>query len=216
MLTRRNFFGAVPALALTPWAHRAAGEARLPKLYVLPMGPALPDDDVRMVQRALSHFYELDIRVMDRVVLPKAAYYPPRKRYRAEKLLPFLEASLPGDGKRILGITSSDISTTKGTYPDWGILGLANVSGSACVLSSFRCRRGARSPEHARQRFGKVAVHELGHTFGLSHCRNSGCLMQDGRGSVRTVDEEQDLCSACRLELVRLGVGLANDSGTPW
>nr|HMR10786.1 zinc-dependent metalloprotease family protein [Polyangiaceae bacterium] len=147
--------------------------------------------------------------------LPKAAYYSPRRRYRAEKLLSFLEKRAPADASRVLGITAVDISTTKKPYKDWGVLGLANVDGSSCVMSSFRCKRKAKNAEHARQRFGKVAVHEIGHTFGLSHCPNRGCLMEDAKGSVLTSDREYDLCADCRQKLIRRGYSLASGD-PPW
>ena len=40
-----------------------------------------------------------------------------------------------------------DISTTKGRFPDWGVLGLGELPGTASVISSFRCHRGASGPE---------------------------------------------------------------------
>jgi archaemetzincin len=153
---------------------------------------------------------------MPSVDLPRNAFYAPRSRYRAEKLLEFLRPRLPAGALRIAGITASDISTTKPPFEDWGILGLATIDGSACVLSTFRCHRRAKSAEHARVRFAKTAVHELGHTFGLEHCPVRGCLMQDGGGSVLTTDGERDLCPACRKELGVRGVLRAPPGSLPW
>jgi archaemetzincin len=192
---------------------RATNDARI--IYVQALGKALPDADVSMVMRALRAFYAVEVKTLARVELPKSAYYPKRARYRAEKLLGFLKPRLPGDGHRILGLTGVDISTTKGKVEDWGILGLATLDGVACVLSSFRCKRLAKNSEHARIRLGKVAVHEIGHTFGLDHCPNRGCLMEDGGGSVLTTDREYDLCFESRRALVDHGVELA-DGAIPW
>jgi len=215
MIGRRKFielgFGAA-ALALTPRAW--AGEGRV--VYVQPLGKALPDADVEMVVKAMRAFYAIDIKQLPRVELPKSAFYPKRNRYRAEKLLDFLKPRLPSDGYRVLGLTGVDISTTKGNIDDWGILGLATIDGVACVLSAFRCKRLATGPEHARIRLGKVAVHEMGHTFGLEHCPNRGCLMEDGGGSVLTCDREYDLCSESRAQLIRAGTELASNQDIPW
>jgi archaemetzincin len=153
---------------------------------------------------------------MPPVELPKSAFYAPRSRYRAEKLLDFVRARLPAGALRIAGITAVDISTTKPPHADWGILGLATIDGSACVLSTFRCHRRSKNAEHARVRFAKTAVHEIGHTFGLDHCPNRGCLMEDGGGSVLTTDRERDLCTACRMHLSKRGVLRLPPGELPW
>ncbi len=134
------------------------------------MGRALPQADVAAVKTALTAFFGVEVRLLDRVSHPKKAWYKPRRRWRAEKLLDFLRARMPADGFRILGLTGADISTTKGPHKDWGILGLATIDGVACVISSFRAKRRSRGRRHARVRLAKVAVHEIGHTLGLEHC----------------------------------------------
>ncbi|HMR74484.1 MAG TPA: zinc-dependent metalloprotease family protein [Polyangiaceae bacterium] len=212
MIQRRPFLSLLLSAWLPAWA-AAADPRRV--IFLQPLGKALPEADVALVKAALSVFYDMDVRVAPRLGLPKAAYYSPRRRYRAEKLLSFLEKRAPADAYRVLGITAVDISTTKKPYKDWGVLGLANVDGSSCVMSSFRCKRKAKNAEHARQRFGKVAVHEIGHTFGLSHCPNRGCLMEDAKGSVLTSDREYDLCADCRQKLIRRGYSLASGD-PPW
>jgi archaemetzincin len=201
-------------LALAPPARAAerAGKA----IYIQPLGRALPAADVALVKKALVAFYALPVKLLPRVALPAKAYYPPRRRYRAERLLDFLETRLPEDGDRILGLTAVDISTTKGRYRDWGILGLATLDGRVCVISAFRARKKARSPLHARIRLAKVAVHEVGHTLGLAHCPRRGCLMEDARGKVATTDREHDICRRCRAKLKAWGRPIPSRPEIPW
>jgi len=181
-------------------------------LYVQPLGGCSKSNvGTDQVVAALRAFYgsrdskaiDVDVRTCEE--LPKAAYYPARKRYRAEKLLVHLNQTMAKDGWRILGLTDVDISTTKGAVADWGVMGLGELPGTATVISSFRCRKRARNQAHAVERLAKVAVHEIGHTLGLEHCPTVGCLMEDAMGKVVTTDRERDFCPRCR--------GLAKQAG---
>lgn len=65
----------------------------------------------------INSLYFTKITINDPKPLPKSAYYKPRKRYRAEKLLNFLEKNVNTSTLRskyviILGLTEVDISTT--------------------------------------------------------------------------------------------------------
>jgi len=148
----------------------------------------------------LKFVYGFDVVVLPKRPLPKAAFYPPRSRYRAEKLLDFLDAEvMPGSNCTwVLGFTAVDISTTKGDIQDWGILGLGNIGGTSGVLSSFRMRRGVGRRQQ-KMRSVKVAVHEFGHVLGSPHYNEPGCVMNDALGTVKSVDKEEGvLCDATR------------------
>jgi archaemetzincin len=194
------------------WAPTAFA-AQSTTLVIQPLGKAAAL--VAPVAAALSTFYDVAVSVAPSVALPQRAYYRPRGRYRAEILLEVLAEIAPAGTERVLGLTSADISTTKPPHEDWGILGLASVGGQTCVLSSFRCQRRSKGPSHAVERLAKTAVHELGHTFGLEHCPNRGCLMEDGGGSVLTTDRETDLCGECRSKLTATGK-LRGGAVSPW
>ena len=186
-------------------------------LYLQPLGDCQrPQQGSEAVERALSAFYDLQVRALPCVPLPIAAYYQPRHRYRAERLLDFLNRRMPADGWRILGLTATDISTTKGGVADWGILGLGEMPGKASVISSFRCKRKAHNSQHAIIRLAKVAVHEIGHTLGLPHCPTRGCLMEDAEGKVVTVDRERNFCARCRQQAAGAGCPIKQPVGLPW
>lgn len=191
---------------------RVAEATETPLIVLQPLGGTIPGPELAAVSAAISAFFAVQVSVAAPLALPKSAFYPKRQRYRAEKLLDYLVEQGRKDARVTLGLTAVDISTTKAPYEDWGILGLATLDGRSAVLSSFRCHKKAKNAEHARVRFAKTAVHELGHSFGLDHCPTAGCLMHDGEGSVLTTDTEHDFCAATRARL--LGVGALREGAT--
>ena len=216
MTRRTSITAGVAAFVALAFGRRAAGAPARRLFYIQPLGDELPAEDVALVSEALAGIIGIETRLLPRAGLPAAAYYPPRRRYRAEKLLDFLDARLPPDGARILGLTGVDISTTKGAVFDWGLLGLGRLDGASSVISEFRCRMRARGSVHARERLGKVAVHEAGHTLGLPHCPTRGCLMEDAEGRVATCDREYDFCARCRGLLAAAGRPLPPSPKIPW
>jgi archaemetzincin len=154
-------------------------------------------------------FCKVEINVQPAIPLPKYAYYQPRKRYRAEKLLRYLRSYYDNKVKKkyakVIGLTYKDISTTKGQHKDWGIFGMAFLNTGPCVVSTYRLKRGAKSQKHFMERLIKVIIHELGHAYGLDHCTTKSCVMQDARGTIKTVDNNSGhFCSRCREKLFRI------------
>jgi archaemetzincin len=154
---------------------------------------------LEVVKRGLEQAFGLPVEVLASRPLPQAAWYAPRGRYRAEKLLDHLEQKTGANYQIVVGVTAKDISTTKGEHKDWGIFGLGELDGRVCVVSTFRLGARGANETQLRERLRKVAVHEAGHVMGLDHCPTAGCVMRDAESSIATVDGETGkFCDACQ------------------
>ena len=149
---------------------------------------SFPSDLIPEIERALRE--QLQVQVLPTITraLPQKAYYAPRKRYRAEKLLVALEREQEKDISQ-LGMTEVDISTTKGKHKDWGVFGISMLGGTSSVISTHRSKRDQPRTELYRFRVVSTAVHEVGHMLGLDHCVEARCVMNDAEGSIKNVDD---------------------------
>ena len=152
-----------------------------------------------IVKKGLEDAFGLKVETLETKPLPKEAWYEPRSRYRADKLLGFLDNQTAAKYRIVIGLTSKDISTTKDEHKDWGIFGLGELGGRVCVVSTFRLNARGADEAKLRERFRKVAIHEVGHVMGLDHCPTKGCVMRDAESSILTVDEEDGkFCEECK------------------
>lgn len=179
--------------------HASAAAAETPAEIALQPYGEVPAARIEVVRKGLEAAFGAKVAALPARPLPKEAWYAPRQRYRADALLDDLAEKSPENHPVVVGLTSKDISTTKGEHEDWGIFGLGQLDGRVCVVSTFRL--GARGAGEAklRERLRKVAVHECGHVMGLPHCTAPGCVMADAEGTIDTVDGESGaFCEACR------------------
>jgi len=183
-----------------------AAEAEAPShraVVILVPLRSFPDDLLDEVQTTLERELQVEVRRHEPVPLPKSAYYKPRRRYRADKLIDHLLTFAEGEPEttRVLGLTEVDISTTKGEFKDWGVFGLGYAPGQSAVVSSHRLRRKAKR-EKVLFRVANTALHETGHMFGLQHCEEARCPMLDAEGSIDNTDSSSGhLGPECQAEL---------------
>jgi len=132
-------------------------------------------------------------------------YAAERRQYHATLLLAALLRQLPHPESKILGLTSVDLFIPVLTF----VFGQSQLDGSAAVASTYRLHNefyGLPADEDLlRERTVKEALHELGHAFGLVHCRDLRCVMR-----ASTYVEEVDLkpasfCPACESVINRSG-----------
>ncbi len=133
---------------------------------------------------------------------------PQRRQYHSTPILEKLAQAAPLEAIKIIGITSVDLFIPILTY----VYGEAQIGGAACIISTHRLAEGlflSADEDTYYERLGKEAVHELGHTFKLRHCKDDACIMHYCR-SIKDVDRKSpQLCRYCKIlledEMKRIG-----------
>jgi archaemetzincin len=159
-----------------------------------------PNAELIYISEQIKKIYPKVI-IKNPIDLPQNAFNQVRKRYRADSIISYLSKQTKY-GFLTIGLTTKDISTTKGKNLDWGIMGLGLCPGKSCIVSSFRIKGKNRL-----EKVFKVAIHELGHTQGLKHCPISTCLMRDAEGKDK-LNEEKEFCPKCKKVLIKAGWGI--------
>jgi archaemetzincin len=157
------------------------------------------------VKAGIENKLKLKVLLLPETNLPANAFYAPRNRYIADSLLVFLRNRKNDQFDKIIGLTSKDISTRKGDKANWGVLGLGACPGISCVISTFRAGEKKTGEAVFLKRMAILALHELGHTYGLPHCPVQSCLMKDAEGKMN-LDDGDSYCKECRIKLQAKGI----------
>lgn len=132
---------------------------------------------------------------------PQEAYNATRRQYHSTQLLARLREFDDGCASKILGVTELDLFIPIFTF----VFGEAQVGGSVALMSTHRLHQSFYGLPEDRELFfaraEKEATHELGHAYGLVHCRNLDCVMRFSN-SVEEVDlKSNDFCRLCEARL---------------
>jgi len=165
------------------------------RLQILPLGnvdPDLLDWLCYELERGFRAETEL-LSPMD----PAFAYHPERKQYHSTELLHAMSKRVTRNTWRILGITDVDLYVPILTF----VFGEALLGGHSSIVSYHRLRQEfyglAADRDVLARRLLTEAVHELGHTMHLVHCRDHRCVMSSSH-AVEWIDiKESNFCRDC-------------------
>lgn len=169
------------------------------RIILVPIGKIDPSE-MKILEDPLKTEFSCDVAIGKRIPLPAAALNAARNQYDAEVMLEFLSLSGETTGyDRVLGVTDVDLYLPGMNFV-FGLAGRRNA-----VISLRRLRQSFYNlPEDAgvfRRRIVVEAVHELGHTFGLTHCEDPRCVMRFSNTIAETDRKGPAFCPACRLRV---------------
>jgi archaemetzincin len=141
------------------------------------------------------------VRVILRSFDLERAWDAARGQHHAGELVAQVAAQASGSADKFIGVVDVDLFVPVLTF----VFGQAQLGGSSAIVSTHRLHNefyGLRADGRLlRERLIKEIVHEVGHLFGLVHCRDWECVMRSS-----TYVEEIDLkrerfCPACAAAL---------------
>jgi archaemetzincin len=139
-----------------------------------------------------------ECRLGEALPKPDYAFNSRRRQYSAEEIL----QRLPLDGvELVLGVVDLHLYVPQLNF----VFGLADRFGSRAVIALPRLHQEFYGlPEDRRlfyHRVVKEAIHELGHTYGLSHCNDRRCVMAFSNSLADTDYKRQVFCQECHIKL---------------
>jgi len=155
----------------------------------------------RSVADSLSGIFNARCELLPQVLDPTFAYHGERLQYHSSELLHRMHCTVHSDTWRLLGLTSVDLYIPILTF----VFGEAEMGGPCALASAYRLRPDVygmpSDPQVLGGRLLKEAVHELGHTLGLTHCEDYHCAMASSHSVERIDLKEANLCDHCRQQV---------------
>jgi archaemetzincin len=176
-------------------------------LHLLPIGN-VDDRLLKNLRPGIEEAFQLSCRVLPIRLDPEFAFHGERQQYHSSEILQRMQCFLPADSRRMLGVSTVDLYIPILTF----VFGEAQMGGPCAVLSTHRLRQEfyglPPDDDLLRERLIKESVHELGHTFNLTHCDDYRCVMASSH-AVEWIDlKERSLCGACGATAKQVGNGV--------
>jgi archaemetzincin len=189
------------ARRFVPASREAAGT-----ILILPFGE-FDARQQRIIAEAVAlveMFYERRVSILPAEPVPPLAEDQRRKRGNMEQLytlplLDLLKPRVPSNAAGLLALTPIDVTAG----PGWNfVFGQASLVDRVGVWSLHRLAAADAPTEIQLRRVAQVALHELGHMFGIDHCTAYSCCM-NGYNSMKEADASPlAFCPECDAKVL--------------
>ena len=155
---------------------------------------------IEVLQNELSKVFNKPVMIGKGIPEPDDAFSKKRNQYLSTAILnTIMEQKEYASYGKILGVVDHDLYVPELNF----VFGEAGRR--AAVISLTRLRQEfynlPRDQDLFQKRVLTEAVHELGHTYGLGHCRNPRCVMFFSNTLVDTDRKGPDFCPDCKRQV---------------
>jgi len=160
-------------------------------------------DSLVYLSRQIEEAFPFRAKISSAFPDPDYAHDRSRGQYRSDLILAELQKLRLGGAEKILGVVDLDLYTPGLKF----IFGQASMGGRVALVALPQLRQDfyglPKDQELYYSRVVKETVHELGHTFGLGHCKRRECVMHFSNSLADTDYKRKRLCEDCTNNLKR-------------
>jgi len=165
-------------------------------LQILPIG-AFDLQLLEWLGQSLYDKFRMRAEILSPALDPSFALHAERQQYHSSEILASMQRYRNGSTWRLLGITQLDLYIPILTF----VFGEAQLGGTSAVVSYHRLQQEFYGLPGNRDLLANrlliESVHELGHTFRLTHCHDYQCAMAPSH-AVEWIDiKDSGFCEDC-------------------
>lgn len=173
----------------------SSGSVYIPKTISIYRYGDFSANKAQRLEKQLKSYFPKVVLKEQILTLPTEHYNKERNRYRGTGL--FEELSKHRNWDAVIGLTDYVIFKPNEISQTYGIMGVSPVGTYKCVVSS---KIPSSGKEQSDENLVKLALHELGHAFGLNHCPDQHCFMVDAEHKMK-FPQTTGFCESCKTKL---------------